>query len=362
MTSCIARCFLYNKSMDKNSSKWVELGKTLMSEASKVAPPVLVEGLYLNVLYKHLYTDPLHYFNKFSYPELKSEEVKFATNDNNMLAGYFYHYDKFDDSKVIIFAHGYGNGHLRYIDVINYLCKNGFLVFAYNATAFDNSDGKGLLSFAQGIVDLSNAIKYVKEMSKYAGKEVYLIGHSWGGYSVGAVLNIFSTIKKVVIFSGFNTAADVVLSQGREYVGDKGAEYEKYIVEHDKKYFPYHYNYSVVEGLSDFDGKAIIVHSYDDNTVLPSASIDIYKKELGNNPNIKFITYKDRGHGTVYYTLEGKEYFLDIRDKYRKYNKENKNLTTEQKEEYLNSIIDKEKWADMLNHPLLDEIVKLFRD
>jgi len=348
--------------MDKNTSKWVELSKTLMQEAGKVAPPVLVEGLYLNILYKHLYTDPLHYFNKFSYPNLKSEEVKFPTNDGNMLAGYFYHYDNYDPSKIIIFAHGYGNGHLRYIDVINYLCKNGFIVFAYNATAFDNSDGKGLLGFPQGVVDLSNAIKYIKESSKFNKANIYLMGHSWGGYSVGAVLNIFSSIKKVVIFSGFNTSCDVVLSQGREFVGDKGKEFEQYIIDHDKKHYPYHYNYSVIDGLSDFDGKAIIVHSYDDNVVLPSASIDLYMKALNGKNNIKFITYKDRGHGTVYYTLEGKEYFLNIRDEYRKYNKEHKDLSIKQKEEYLRSIIDNKKWADMLNHPLLDEIIKLFRD
>lgn len=347
--------------MDKNSSKWVELGKTILSEASKATPPVIVEGLFLNVLYKHLYTDPFHYFNKDAYPNLIKEPVRFATNDNNMLSGAFYHYDKFDDKKVIIFAHGYGNGHLRYIDIINYLAKAGFLVFAYNATGFDDSDGKGLLSFAQGIVDLASAINYVKNFSKYNNRDICLMGHSWGGYSTGAVLNIYSDIKRAVILSGFNTSSGVVLSQGRAYIGDQGAKYEQYIIERDKKYFPYHYNLSVAEGLKNFNGRAIVVHSLDDNTVLPSASIDIYQKELKGKDNIKFIIYKDRGHGTVYDTLEGKEYFLDIRDKYRKYVKENKITDNKLKEEYLNTIIDKQKWADLLSHPLLDQIVELFR-
>jgi alpha-beta hydrolase superfamily lysophospholipase len=100
-----------------------------------------------------------------------------------------------------------GAGHLAYTTEINYFAQKGYLVLAYDNTGTCESEGKKLKGFAQGVIDLKHAIKYVKTRDDLKELPLLLLGHSWGGYSVCNVsaLSPDIEIKGIVAFSPFHS-------------------------------------------------------------------------------------------------------------------------------------------------------------
>jgi len=339
-----------------------ELGKIAIRGVRKVAPYIVAAEVYTKAFYKRTQTDTFFLFKKEQFPSLIAEKETFLNNEGKKLTGYFYHYDKYDASKVIIFAHGYGNGHRRYLDLINCLCKNGLLVFSYDLTGFDESEGEGIRSFPQAIIDLSQAISFVQTYSKHSGKDIYLCGHSMGGYAVGCNLGIHSDIKKAVIISGFNQSAELIKAHGEEWIGPDAADVVKYINAYEEEFFGKYASYSVLDGLrAAKDTRVLIIHSKDDQTVPYNASYALYYREFKDNPHFSFIDYKDRGHGTIYQSKEGRNYYEKQVKEYRKYCKDNPHLSDEEKNAYIEANVDMNRWLDLVDKSLLDKVVSFIR-
>ena len=82
---------------------------------------------------------------------------------------------------------------------------------------------------SESLVDLNNVIKYIKTDNRFKKKNLYLFGHSWGGFAVAAILNFNYDIKAVASISGFNDASSVIVDIGVFYGGDFAAKPKKYI-------------------------------------------------------------------------------------------------------------------------------------
>jgi len=50
------------------------------------------------------------------------------------------------------------------MNAADYFARNGYYVFAYDATAMDKSEGEGLGGIPQGVIDLDSAISFVERM------------------------------------------------------------------------------------------------------------------------------------------------------------------------------------------------------
>ena len=75
---------------------------------------------------------------------LEQTKYQFASDKGQMLTGYLYSHNN-EPNGIIILAHGFGGGgHNSYMDVADYFARNGFLVFTYDATGCDESEGKGV--------------------------------------------------------------------------------------------------------------------------------------------------------------------------------------------------------------------------
>lgn len=116
----------------------------------------------------------------------------FTASDFNLTANGFsigklkgFIYEKEDiprKPEVVIFAHGMGPGHIAYTTEIAYLCNQGYRVVAVDSLGCNFSGGKNIRGMYEGARTVVKTIDYVK--SELKAENIYLVGHSWGGYSV----------------------------------------------------------------------------------------------------------------------------------------------------------------------------------
>ena len=346
--------------MDSDVKKEIfkKIAKSAVRAGVEASPYLIVEMLYSKIFDHRTTSDPIKRFEIDDFPNLSREKAVFKSGDN-LLTGYFYNYKKYDDNKIIIFAHGYGNGHSRYLEIIDYLASKGFYVFAYDCTSVDESEGEGIKGFPQGIIDLSCAIKYI--LSKgYKEKDISLVGHSWGAYSVSAVINEYPHISKVVAFAGFNNPVDLIQTHGVQWTGQDLSNQLPYMEQHEKRFFGKYADYKVVNAIRNSTTKFYFIHSSDDDVVPIEIGLNLYKQECKDIDRVKYRVFKDRTH-ICYNSKEGNKYFSNLKKEYEKYLKE-KEYSDEDKKHLLELLIDKDKYFHMLDYDLMEDVVKFIKD
>lgn len=150
----------------------------------------------------------LKYLKAKNFDNLNARPVDFKSDKGQTLNGFLYSNAKVDTYKaLVVFSHGMGAGHLAYTTEINFFAQKGYLVFAYDNTGTCASEGNKINGFAQGIIDLKFALKFVKEREDLKDMPIILTGHSWGAYSACNVSAIVedTSIKGIVAFSPFNS-------------------------------------------------------------------------------------------------------------------------------------------------------------
>ena len=180
--------------------------------AGSVALYMLAVSIYDGSFSYRCTTSEEDSFSMEDFPSLNRSRHTFASKQGQTLVGYLYEYADVTDMKgVIVFAHGLGaGGQTGYMDIFNYLSSCGYYVFAYDATANDESEGDVIGGLPQGIIDLDYAISYAQTIEQIKDLPFVLMGYSWGGMSVGNVLNYHSEVKAVVTLAGWNKSMNMI--------------------------------------------------------------------------------------------------------------------------------------------------------
>ena len=335
-----------------------KLFDNIISIAKVVTPAIVCERVYDKMFNHHFFSYKPLAFSLEDFPNLSSERHTFYSESKNLLVGYIYKDNKFENYKgLFIFCHGYGGGgHHCYLDLINAICSFGYVVFAYDATANDESQGHTMKGFTQGLLDADQAINYVEQLKEYKHLDKYLCGHSWGAYSASTVLGWHKNIKGLIAFSGFNAATAVFKSNGERYAGEQANDFMGYVDSQERLLFGDISLRTAVESFEESKAKIVIIHSEDDMTVPIEAGFTIYKKHFKNDKRFKFVKLLQHGHGTVYYTLEGKKYYEKIHKEFNKYVKSNKPSELE-KEEFLKKLIDRNIYNNLVDVKALKKYI-----
>ena len=272
--------------------------------------PYAAVKVYNSVFHVRIQTSPDNAFTAAHYDGLTVENVSFSAKQGHTLAGYKYRMENTDSPKgVLVLAHGFGGGgHCGYMPLIAWFADHGYLVFGYDATANDNSEGDVVGGFPQGVMDLDYAIRYVKSDETYTGLPIFLMGHSWGAYSVGNVLNFQPDVAGAVMFAGFDYTTQILRQQGEEYVGDLVGLMLPYAKAYEWLKFGKYTAVSTTSGINASDAHVMIVHSTDDDTVHYDTGYEPLYARNGSNPRVHFVSYTDRGHNYLYYTPEAMSY------------------------------------------------------
>ena len=329
----------------------------LLGVTKVVAPAIATQRVYDKMFGHHFTTFAPQYFSDEDFPKLERERHKFKATTKKQLIGYIYKQKGKQNKGIFVFCHGYGGGgHHCYLDLINCLCKQGYLVFAYDASSCDESEGDNIRGFTQGMLDADKALSYVESLKKYAKLPLYLMGHSWGAYSASTALGWHKRVKGLIAFSGFNSATTIFKANGERFAGEQANDFMVYVDTYEKLLFGSICQRTAIESFKESKAKIVIVHSEDDNTVPIEAGFKLYKKAFRGDKRFKFVKLLHQGHGTVYYTPEGKAYQDNIAREFERFVKK-ENPDEETKAKYLLEHIDRKIYNNMVDVKLIKRLI-----
>ncbi len=296
---------------------------------------------------------------------LQRTRYEFPSDKGQKLIGYLYRAGE-EQRGMIVMAHGFGGGgHNSYMSCANYFARHGYLVFAYDATGNDESEGESVGGLPQGVIDLDYAIRFVEESGNFPDLPIALFGHSWGGYSVCSVLTYHPEVKAVVACSGFNTPLDVLESQGKELVGAGIHLMLPFARLHERIKFGDYASNTAMDGFSKSDAAVMIVHSADDDVVPIQYGYEKYYEKYQDDPRFQFVRLEHAGHNCLNLKTYNNEFnkgfdqWLETLD-YDYHADENKERFIEDKADYMHRNLDRDKWCNSLDHELFQRFVDFY--
>lgn len=231
-------------------------------------------------------------FDYTDFEGLNKAPFSFVSDTGARLEGGFYYYDTPKANKLVVFDHGMGAGHRAYMREIETLCKAGYLVFSYDHEGTANSEGKTIRGLTGSIHDLDMALNAIKESKYYEGREIIVVGHSWGGFSTKIITAFHPEVKKIVPMAGLSSLELVVNSM----VPNAFKSARKAILAYEESLNPGYTSKNAAEVIKKSGTKALIFHSTDDPIVLSKDHHDPLKEALKGIPGIRFVTVTAKGH------------------------------------------------------------------
>lgn len=245
--------------------------------------------------------------------EYPRESVEFKSGENT-LKGFIYGMD--NDKGLVVFAHGIGRVHERYLGIIIRLVDRGWRVLAYDATGCGYSEGDGSKGLAQSVIDLDKALDFAESDSRLKDMNKYVLGHSWGGYAAAAVLNFDHDIKACVTLSGYNSPFEKLTEFCDEKYGIAGKLLYPIIWTYNKVTFGKDSSWEAAKGINKSGIPVEVVHGTEDETISYEHSAIMAHKDEITNPNVKYVTYSDEGrngHSSYFQTAEYAKYEAENR-------------------------------------------------
>lgn len=310
-----------------------------------VIMPVLTVMVYHDNFGQRFETADWMSYSVSDFEGLEVRECTFPSNKGQLLAGYCYSKEYPERKGVLVIAHGFGGGGQNtYMDIADYFTSNGYLAFAYDATGNDHSQGDSVEGLPQGVIDLDYALRFVEQSEEYQNLPIILFGHSWGGYSVGSVLNCHPDVKAAVLAAGFNSSADLFEQQGESMIGSGIKLLMPYVSLYERLKFGKYSSYNAVDGFANTDAGIMVIHSKDDTTVLPENGYDIFFEAYNGNPRFSFIELENKGHNFIYYSEAAQSYREQLNEDYASYVEANGGeYNAEIKAEFMKKNLDKSR-------------------
>lgn len=281
-----------------------------------------IEAMYRDSVYKRADANgAIFYFSAKDFEGLHSEPFVFSSVKGHSLKGNFYYYDGYVPGRIVIFDHGMGSGHRGYMKEIELIAREGYLVFAYDHTGCMESGGETTGGFAQSLVDLNDAVCAVKSIAELKGCDISVVGHSWGAFSTMNICALHPDISHVAAMSGF-IAVECIVNQS---FGGLLSLFRKKIYAIEQASNPEFVRYNAVKSLGEYNGKALIIHSEDDNVCSCKFNFDVLRKELFGKRNISFLKVNGKNHNPNYTedAVKYKDEFFEIYKKELKADKLN---------------------------------------
>lgn len=273
---------------------------------------MLFENMIKNIYKKQMFsrqdeTHTAYYFTSDDFEGLNKTPYTFKSSKGHLLKGYFYSYKNPIENRIVVFDHGFGEGHRAYMKEIEMLCAKGYLVFSYDHTGCMESGGENCGGLSQSLVDLNDCLNSLKE--HYPNYSFSVMGHSWGGYSSLNICKLHQDLTHIVVLAGPNSVKRMIESSFKGIL--KG--YRQCIYELEKQSNPNFIDFDAVDSLKDTTAKILVIYSDND----PVVSKEMHYDTLAQLPHITCVLSKNKGHNPNY-TREAVKLLNDYQTKLKK--------------------------------------------
>lgn len=240
------------------------------------------------------------------------------TSGSNTLQGYIYGLENEAPKALLVFAHGITVGHETYINSLMWFVERGYWVFAYDATGSCTSDGSGTVGLVQSALDLDCALTFAERYERFEGLPVVLLGHSWGGYAVGAVQSFDHKLTAACSISGYADPMEM-LELGAEHNYENPAfvkAMHPFMWGYNKAMFRQHSALSAVDGINHSNLPTLVLHGELDDFVDYELVSILSKQAQITNPNAEFVTLRGRfaNHEDIWRSERANAYLMRFRE------------------------------------------------
>ena len=234
----------------------------------------------------------IDYLTHTHFTGLQMQPFSFENKQGDILRGGIYFYENYDKKPLIVFFHGMGGGYFAYMAEIAFLCKGGYRVLAYDYRGTFSSDGDSLGGFCQSLVDADQILTHIKET--FSEEEIYIVGHSWGGYTAGCMVNLHPDVKKAVLM-----APPLSMSQAYHMLAPVKMIAEGMIAI-EKEQYPQYWDQTILQNFSKESKTAVmIIHSKDDKMVHYEKTTALLQQNE-NYENVQFVIVDNKNHNPNY--------------------------------------------------------------
>ena len=222
-----------------------------------------------------------------------------------LLRGKKYYLPNIEHKALITFFHGAGAGHSAYMLEIAALVQQGYLVYAYDNTGCMTSEGTGIGSFAQSLLD-QKAFYAFLDKKDTKGLARYAIGHSWGGFTALGALDPAYHVEKVVSISGFLSVKAELIAQLpilEKFEGTLDHALRKGYGEFGLR--------NMIDLIRQSSAKVLYIQGENDPVVPRNVAYDLLEQHFKDDPRVCLLLVPGAMHNP-YWTLEAQKYFLDL--------------------------------------------------
>ena len=237
----------------------------------------------------------IKYFTYEDFPGMTAEPIAFSTPQGVELKGNIYAYPDADAGSLVVFAHGIGGGHRSYLREIELICREGYRVVGFDNAGCFASGGENIRGLTESVNDLNACLNFLRAQPRFAETRVSLVGHSWGGYAVGNVLNLRDDVYAAAVISGFASVEEFL----RASFKGKHGFIRRGIYRFERRANPDCVALCSADALQETSAKALIIHSRNDAVVPISCGLE-YVRARVDNPGVRFLEIEDKGHNPQY--------------------------------------------------------------
>ena len=247
----------------------------------------------------------------------------FFKSGKNTLAGYVYGLENPSPKAVLVFSHGIWALPDDYLVMLMWFADHGYRVFTFCNTGCGYSEGSSGRGLAQSALDLDAALSYLESSELAKDLPIVLLGHSWGGYAVSAVLcGHHPKVAASCSLSGFNSPMEVSMDVAESSYGFFGRLLRPFVYLSMKRRFGRRANISAAEAISYTDVPVLVIHGRGDAFIHYDRSAIIAHRDEIKNPKARFLTIGAQGrngHNNYFGNAQASRYFQFLQKKYKRF-------------------------------------------
>jgi len=252
------------------------------------------------------------------------EPVEFMSNDHT-LQGYWYHQETAEDLVVIV--HGLGGGAESYLSQALWFLNQGYGVFMYDATGSFHSEGKSTKGFPQSLLDLDAALTMIKNHDTLSTFNLFVFGHSWGGYAAINILDKHDDIVAVMSASAPANANEMIYEQAHHALGFFSHTQRPFLSLYQRYLFGELASLDGIDVINQSSTHVLLIHGQDDQLIQLNQSAAAGQTDKITRDNVERYIIDEAGrnnHDNIFLSQAAINYINAVNEDYRAlYNEHN---------------------------------------